>query len=182
MAVALSGRGRYAKALAETAVKGRATPPAGSDHIMALNEREAVAGFRVLVCMARADGTLHDEERLALEAGLEGIPLPKGVTLQNLLDEDCVLDTQVSQIKSEEGRQQTYQAAYAMAYADGECTLDEQKMLDRLKAGLKVPDAKVTWIKRITREAKDTFLPSHIEPITDAEKRSKEIVEDILSL
>jgi uncharacterized protein (DUF697 family) len=147
---------------------------------MALKEREAVASFRVLVCMAKADGRLHDEERIALEAGLEGIPLPSGVTLKNLLAEDCVLEAQVSQISSEAGREQTYQAAYTMAYADGECTLDEQKMLDKLKTGLKVREEQASWIKRITSEAKDTFLPSNVEPVTDPESRRKEIFEDVM--
>jgi len=147
---------------------------------MALNEKEAVASFRLLVCMAKVDGKLHDEERTALEAGLEGIPLPKGVTLENLLAEDSVLETQVSQIESEEGRQQTYQAAYTMAYADGECTLDEQKMLDRLRAGLHLGEKDVTWIQRITSEAKDTFLPSNIEPVTDTQQRKSEIFEDVM--
>lgn len=155
------------------------TPRIRSESV-ALKEKEAVASFRVLVCMAKADGRLHDEERMALESGLEGIPLPAGVSLQNLLNEDAVLDTLVAQITSEEGRQQTYQSAYAMAYADGECTLKEQKLLDQLKAGLKVPEEKVTWIKRITGEAKDTFLPSNISPVTDPEQRKKEILEDVL--
>ena len=147
---------------------------------MALNEKEAVASFRLLVCMAKVDGKLHDEERTALETGLEDIPLPKGVTLENLLAEDSVLETQVSQIESEEGRHQAYQAAYTMAYADGECTLAEQKMLDRLRAGLHVGEKAVTWIQRITREAKDTFLPSNIEPVTDTQQRKSEIFEDVM--
>ncbi len=147
---------------------------------MALSEKEAVAGFRVLVCMAKADGKLHEEERSALETGLEGIPLPNGVSLKDLLAEDASIETLIAQIGSDEAREQTYQAAYTMAYADGECSLDEQKLLDRLKAGLKIPEAKISWTKRIVGEAKDTFLPSNIQPITDPEKRKKEIREDVV--
>jgi uncharacterized protein (DUF697 family)/uncharacterized tellurite resistance protein B-like protein len=158
----------------------RGAPDKEGGFTMALSEKEAVASFRVLVCMAKADGKLHEEERAALEAGLEGIPLPKGVTLKDLLAEDTAIETLVAQIESEQAREQTYQATYTMAYADGECTLDEQKLLDRLKAGLKIPEEKVSWTKRIVGEAKDTFLPSNIQPITNPEKRKKEIREDVI--
>ena len=147
---------------------------------MALSEQEAVASFRVLVCMAKADGVLHDEERKALEAGLKGIRLPKGTTLTNLLDEDANLGALLQQLTSDEARAQSYQAAFTMAYADGECTLDEQKLLERLKAELKIPDEKVSWTKRIVGEARDTFLPSNIQPLADPQKRAAEIREDVV--
>jgi uncharacterized protein (DUF697 family)/uncharacterized tellurite resistance protein B-like protein len=147
---------------------------------MALSEQEAVASFRVLVGVAKADGVLHEEERRALEAGLKGIRLPKGAALKSLLDEDANLDAQVRQLVSEEARTQTYQAAFALAYADGECSMDEQKLMEKLQAGLKIPEEKVSWTRRIVGEARDTFLPSHIQPIADPRKRAAEIREDIL--
>lgn len=148
--------------------------------MMALTGKETVACFRVLVCMAKTDGRLHDEERTALEAGLQDIPLPKGVTLQNLLDEEQILDVQLKQITSSEAREHTYQAAYTLAYADGECTLDEQNLLNRIRTAFNVPQERVSWMKRITSEAKDTFLPSNIQPITDPDRRTKEIHEDVV--
>lgn len=147
---------------------------------MALSEKEAVASFRLLVCMAKADGVLHDEEREALEAGLQGIPLPTGVTLKNLLDEEHDVDGLLGQITSAESREHAYQASFTLAYADGECSIDEQKLLDKIKTSFAIPEEKVGWMKRITGEARDTFLPSNIKPVADPEKRHKEIYEDVM--
>lgn len=147
---------------------------------MAVTEQEVMASFRMLVCVARADGKMSDEERATLESAMSGVPMPKGMTVQTLLDEDANLDGLLKQIQSPEAREQAYQAAQSLANIDGFCSPEEAKLLERIKAALQIPDEKVTLTKRILGEAKDTFLPSNIQAIADPVRRKKEIDEDIL--
>ena len=147
---------------------------------MPISEKEAVASFRVLVAIAKADGVLHPEERGSLESALAGIQLPTGVTLNNMLDEETNLDAQLSQMTNEEARDACYTSAYAMAYADGDCSPEEKKMLDHIKATLKLPDEKTTLLGRMFSEAKDTVLPSNIKAINDPARRAAEVKEDTI--
>ena len=50
--------------------------------------KEGMAGLRLLVCMARADGVLKADERYAIEDALAGADLPKGITVDSLLFEE----------------------------------------------------------------------------------------------
>ncbi|HYF48779.1 MAG TPA: TerB family tellurite resistance protein [Planctomycetota bacterium] len=147
---------------------------------MAISEKEAVASLRVLVLVAKADGKLAKEERDSLESSLQNISLPKGVTLQNLLDEETNLDFQLKQLTGSEAQEACYTSAYAMAYADGECSPEEQKMLDHIKNTYKLSDEKTTILGRLFSEAKDTMLPSNIKFVADPTKRAAEVKEDTL--
>jgi len=147
---------------------------------MAISEKEAVASLRLLVLVAKADGKLAAEERSALESSLQNITLPKGVTLENLLNEETNLDFQLKQIAGAEAQEACYTSAYAMAYADGECSPQEQKMLDHVKNTYKLSDEKTSILGRLFSEAKDTMLPSNIKLVADPEKRKAEIKEDTL--
>lgn len=147
---------------------------------MPVSEKEAMASFRLLVCVARADGKLAPEERETLESALSGIPLPQGTTLNALLDEDASLDALLKQIESKDAREQAYQAAQSLASVDGHCSPEEMKVLERIKGALQISEQDVTLTNRILGEAKDTFLPSNIQAISDPAKRKKEIQEDVL--
>lgn len=147
---------------------------------MPVTEQEAMASFRMLVCVARADGKMSAEERATLEESLSGVPMPKGTSVQTLLDEDLNLDALLRQIQSPEAREQAYQAAQSLANVDGYCSPEEAKLLERIKAELQIPEEKVSLTKRIMGEAKDTFLPSNIQAIADPVRRKKEIDEDVM--
>lgn len=95
-------------------------------------EKEALACLRVLVAIARADGSVHNDERKSLAAALESLELPGGVTVDSLLAEKPDLEAQLAQVTSTDAREQLYRSAYFMAYADGTCTKEEQEMLDRI--------------------------------------------------
>lgn len=95
-------------------------------------EKEALACLRVLVAVARADGTVHNDERKSLAAALESLELPGGVTVESLLAEKPDVEAQLAQVTSAEAREQLYRSAYFMAYADGACTKEEQAILDRI--------------------------------------------------
>ncbi|MGH7298414.1 MAG: TerB family tellurite resistance protein [Polyangiaceae bacterium] len=147
---------------------------------MAITETEAVAGLRILVAIAKADGTIQDEERAALSAALEGVKLPAGTTVDSLLAEKVNVEQELGAVRGHEARDDIYKSAYGMAHADGNCSKEEQQLLDRIKKSWEIPDKQSTFVARLFAETKDTVLPSNIQPIADAAKRSKEIREDVL--
>lgn len=147
---------------------------------MAITDTEALAGLRILVAIARADGTIHDDERAALSAALDGVKLPDGTTVDSLLAEKVNVEKERTAVKSPDARREIFQSAYGMAHADGKCTPDEQAILDDLKRVWEIPDQQSKLVARIFAETKDTVLPSNIQPIADAGKRAKEINEDVL--
>lgn len=109
---------------------------------MSITENEALASLRILVAIARADGTVHNDERKSLAAAIEslqstdeggsGFSLPSGLTLEKLLGETVDVEAQLRELQSPEAREQIYRSAYFMAYADGTCTKEEQAILDRI--------------------------------------------------
>lgn len=143
-----------------------------------LSEKEALAGLRILVAVAKADGKVTTEERAALESALEAIP-GAAVSVSALLEQNANLDELIPQITSIEAREQVYQSAYSLAHADGEASPEEMKIIDRLRTEYRVADEKVAITKRLFQEAKDTVLPSHIQAVADPAKRAKEIREDV---
>lgn len=147
---------------------------------MSITEAEAVAGLRILVAVAKADGTIHDEERAALTAALEGLKLPGGTTVDELLAEKTDVDGALGAVTSSAARDDIYKSAYGMANADGVCSPEEQRLLDRIKQAWDIPDKQTSVVARLFAETKDTVLPSNIKPIADAAKRAKEIREDVL--
>jgi uncharacterized protein (DUF697 family)/uncharacterized tellurite resistance protein B-like protein len=147
---------------------------------MSMSGKETIAGVRVLVCVAKADGVVHEEERKALAASLEGAPLPLGMTLETLLAESIDLDAQLEHLVTPEAKDQVFKSACSLAYADGACSPEEQKMLDHLQARLGIPREQSSVVARIFAEARDTVLPSNIQPIADPARRAKEIADDTL--
>jgi uncharacterized protein (DUF697 family)/uncharacterized tellurite resistance protein B-like protein len=95
-------------------------------------EKEALACLRILVAIARADGTVHNDERKSLSAALESLELPGGMTVDSLLAEKPNVEEQLAQVTSPEAREQLYRSAYFMAHADGACSKEEQAILDRI--------------------------------------------------
>jgi uncharacterized protein (DUF697 family)/tellurite resistance protein len=142
---------------------------------MALTEQQALAGLRVLVCVAKADGVLHDEERRSLSTAIEGVSLPDGLTLDGLLDEKNELDDLAKLLQSDEARVETFKSAYGMAHADGNCSSEEQALLDRLQKSLEVADDETSRIKQLFAGAADGGATAvHAKPIEDpAERESK---------
>jgi uncharacterized protein (DUF697 family)/tellurite resistance protein len=104
-------------------------------------EKEALACLRILVAIARADGTVHNDERKSLAAALESLELPGGVSVDTLLAEKSNIDEQLALVTSTDAREQLYRSAYFMAYADGACTKEEQDILDRIAQATGVDDS-----------------------------------------
>jgi len=119
---------------------------------MAISEQEAAASLHVLVAVAQADGTIHDDEKQALAAALAGIEILEGVDIEQFLTEKVDLAQEVSLLVSDEAREATYSSAYSLAHADGACSSDEQAVLDRLKGLLKIDDARAAQVRSIFHE------------------------------
>jgi len=147
---------------------------------MPATEAEALAGLRVLVAVAKADGSVSPEERRSLEDALKGVALPKGVSLDGLLAETVDLDAEIRRITDPAARDSIYNAAYTLAHSESGASDAERAVLDRVRDGFRIPKDRATLLGRILGEAKDTVLPSRIRPATDPSKRSAEVREDVL--
>lgn len=140
---------------------------------MPIAENEALASLRILVAIARADGTIHNDERKSLAAALESLELPGGMTVEKLLAENVDVATQLRELKSEDAREQIYRSAYFMAYADGTCTKEEQAILDQIAAATAPPDETRKSLDRIfVGRARGGEPPVKIQKIEDPAERS----------
>jgi uncharacterized protein (DUF697 family)/tellurite resistance protein len=145
-----------------------------------ISEVEARATLRVLVAMAKADGTVHEDERAALDEAANAVELPSGIAISAVLEETIDVDAELAKIQSVDARKEAYRSAYAMANADSVCSKEEQAILDRMKDALAISAEEQSLLKRLFAETKDTVLPSHIQAVADPAKRAREIREDTL--
>jgi uncharacterized protein (DUF697 family)/uncharacterized tellurite resistance protein B-like protein len=141
---------------------------------------EVLASIRLLVAVAKADGQIHPKEREAMTLALEDVELPDGKTIDGLLDEAVDVDVQIAALGDQKLKTEAYKSAYAMAYADGECSDEERELLESLRKKLVVPEGDANAMQRMFAETKDILLPSNINPIADPDKRDREIREDII--
>ena len=147
---------------------------------MSNTEQESLATLELLVAIARADGVIDPAEREALESAFSVATLPTGTTLATLLEAPIAVDAILARIKSPEGRERAFEAAFALAKADGTCVASEQAILDRASVAWEISAEKVSLFDRLIGEARDTVLPSNIVAITDPTVRAAAIKEDTL--
>jgi uncharacterized protein (DUF697 family)/uncharacterized tellurite resistance protein B-like protein len=147
---------------------------------MSIVEKEALASLRILVAVARADGTVHNDERKSLAAALESLDLPGGVTVDGLLAETVDVDSQLRELSTPEAREQIYRSAYFMAYADGTCTKEEQTVLDRI-AEVTGTDAEVrkSLDRLFVGRARGGDSTAPVSAIADDEQRSAAIEQRV---
>jgi uncharacterized protein (DUF697 family) len=129
---------------------------------------EVLSGLRVLVALARADGVVHENERLAIESALDGVALPKATTAERLLADDVDLDAELAIIKSPSIKQQTFDSACALVFVDGEASDVERTMLERVRAAFELGDQEAASV-RFRRALDRAFAPL----ATDRETSSK---------
>ncbi|MGE0867384.1 MAG: DUF533 domain-containing protein [Kofleriaceae bacterium] len=139
---------------------------------------EATACLRALVAVAKADGKITAEERAALESTFE--MLPGSASPQSFLNEQIDFDQTLSQVTSAQAREQLWQAACSIIYADGTASAEEQKLLDKMRNSFHIDEGKASSTRRIFEEAKDTLLPSNIVAVSDPAQRQKEIDQDTI--
>jgi len=116
-----------------------------------IEENEALACLEVLVAIMKADGKVDPAEKKSLAAALEAFDLPPAsrANAETLLEGRIDIDTALSKITSEEGREQTYRSAYFMAHADGRCGQAEADLLTKIEAAMKPTDAQKARLSQL---------------------------------
>ena len=151
---------------------------------MTIRDTEAVASLKILAAIARADGTVHNDERKSLAAALESLDLEKPLPVDELLDSDRPIDVagELAHLESPAAREQIYRSAFFMAYADGQCTREEQAILDLIAAETDVTAEQRASLERLFVPAaqRTSLLPTKARPIMDGEQRSAHVKKEIL--
>lgn len=144
---------------------------------MAHSDREVLAGVRLLVCVARADGQLTDHELAALDAAIQVLPTGSaGSSLEELLASDIDFDAELVQLRSPESRKRVYDAALVLANADGAASPEELAMLERLQP----LQGEATLLGQLVGETRDTIFLTRLPTVHDPQQREVEIQEDTL--
>ena len=151
---------------------------------MTISETEAVASLKILAAIARADGSIHNDERKSLAAALEVLQLHEPVKIEDLLAADDGIDvgSELKKLESPEAREQVYRSAFFMAHADGSCTKEEEALLDRIAAETGVTDAQRMSLARLFVPAaqRASLLPVTVKAIDDPEQRAATVKKEIL--
>ncbi len=142
---------------------------------MSLTPQEAIAGIKVLIFMARADGIFRAEEEQILLETCETLGLPPEVSLLDLVREDIDLEAELAQITTPAAREQVYAAALALACADRNRSPEEREVLVRIRNAFGATPAKTDLVQRFLDDARNTLLPADIAPIDDPVEREKTI-------
>lgn len=103
---------------------------------------QALAGLKVMIAVARADGSLADAEKTQLEDALR--ELAPMADLTKLLAEDIDLDAELKKIVDPEVRRATYRAALLLSVADGEAHAEESKVLNKVRDAYGLADESAT--------------------------------------
>jgi uncharacterized tellurite resistance protein B-like protein len=144
---------------------------------MSMSGKEAMAALRVLVHVAKCDGKLHEGERRALQAALEGAPLPHGKTLETMLADAVDFDAQLAELCTDESREQTFESAWAIAWADGACSPEEQQALAHMASTLAIPADRAAALEKIFATPGSEGPPPAAPPIAIASARTQKIAE-----
>ncbi|NUN66494.1 hypothetical protein HCU40_17450 [Pseudanabaena biceps] len=143
-----------------------------------VNQQEVLASFKILVTMAKADGKLLAEESASLVDSFEEIHLPDGITIDSLLNEEAEpIDNLLSQITSEIAQELVYQSAYAMANIDGECSTEEQELLNKIGVNFTSSRlwGKQEWLDTLELRSKTSAISAQFKLIDDPQKRAVEV-------
>ncbi|WAS06683.1 hypothetical protein LQF76_07340 [Gloeomargaritales cyanobacterium VI4D9] len=146
---------------------------------MTLTPQEALAGIKVLIFMARADGIFRAEEEQILLETCETLGLPPEVSLLDLVREDIDLEAELAHITTPAAREQVYAAALALACADRNRSPEEREVLARIKNAFGSAPAKTDLVQRFMDDTRNTLLPAEIAPISDPAERDKTIEQVI---
>jgi len=110
---------------------------------MAENRQEALVSLRILVCIAKADGTISSSEQTVLSEALEQLQPRPAETLQQLMAEDIPLAQLLPQIVEPAAQQAVYNAAHALAEQEG-IHPAQQQLLDQIQRSFQISTADLT--------------------------------------
>lgn len=144
---------------------------------MTMSHSEAVASLHVLVAMAQADKSLHEEERKAIETALEAVGLSEVIGAKEIFEDQFDLDEQVALLTTPEARDETYKSVYSLAYADGDCSAEEKELLARLRKKLAISEVRDRELDRLFKE-KLAEKKSYFTFIEDPAERDAKITSE----
>ena len=141
---------------------------------------EALARLKTLICVAKADGSLDEQEKMQLEILLQEGSLPEEMTLDQLLTEPIDLFEEIAKITSPQEREITYYAAYTIANANAEYHPEEAKALQQILNAFNLPQEKVQQLNRLVNESYNIRGDGKIQPLEDPKQRAEAIDKKIL--
>ena len=151
---------------------------------MSIRDTEAVASLQILAAVARADGTVHNDERKSFAAALESLGLHKPLEVEELLSSEKVIDVaaELARLETPAAREQIYRSAFFMAYADGSCTKEEQAILDQIATTTGVTAEQRAGLERlfVTPVERTSLLPTKARPIDDVAQRAAHVKKEVL--
>ncbi|MBX3187261.1 MAG: TerB family tellurite resistance protein [Labilithrix sp.] len=148
---------------------------------MSIQENEAVASLKILAAIARADGTVHNDERKSLAAAIESLELQTPVAMRDLLEAEVDVAAELAALESPEAREQIYRSAFFMAHADGACTKEEQSILDLVARETGVTPEQKAALERLFVPVRASLAPrAAVKKIDDPEARAAQVKKDVL--
>ena len=128
-----------------------------------MDAREAQACLRILLAVARADGTIDDDEHhaISLLAASADARAPR-------VREEVDLDAEIAAMTNADARRATFEAAVAIANLDGKCTKEEHALLERIQRGfgldgsLQLQAEEAAWSDRL-REPRRKLAKATVE-------------------
>lgn len=149
---------------------------------MTIRENEAVASLKILAAIARADGSVHNDERKSLAAAVDNLELTAPVKIDELLADTSIdVAGELAKLESPEAREQIYRSAFFMAHADGTCTKEEQAILDLVATQTQVtPEARQSLDRIFTPPSRTSLLPTKLSKVDDAGERAKKVQSQVM--
>jgi len=141
------------------------------------DKQQAIDSLKILVAVAMADGVLQLEEQQQLGEALQAVNLTD-ITVESLLEAKEPLATVLGRITTPELQAEVYSAAYAMANASGGCTVEEQAVLDEIKASYSLNAENDTLVNSsVTVLQKDVIDDGGLVKIDDPAAREEAVQE-----
>lgn len=116
---------------------------------MSVYPQQALAGLKVLLHVARADGQLAPFERQALVAAMGELRLTSETTIESLMAQSIDFDAELLRITSPRLRSSTYEAAFIVACAHGSCSIEQKAALERMRIAFEITDEDRTLLEHL---------------------------------
>jgi nucleotide-binding universal stress UspA family protein/uncharacterized protein (DUF697 family)/tellurite resistance protein len=140
---------------------------------------EAIARLKVLICVAKADGTLDRQEKLQLESIVQQSQLPDHLTLEQLTTEPIDLAQELAQIIAIEEQETTYYAAYLLANLSTEYASEEHTIIRQIISTFNLSSERVRQLKALVDQSCNVQGAGKVQFIEDATQRSQVVEQKI---
>jgi uncharacterized protein (DUF697 family)/uncharacterized tellurite resistance protein B-like protein len=151
-----------------------------------INQDELTACFQLLVQMVKADGQVAPAELASLEETMALVGLGEYVSLPELLRTDMDTSALLARISSETARKLVYQSAHTMAYIDGECSPEEEKLLNTMSEAFTkdMVLGKQIWLAELERKARtgNPSIATTFQQVADPIQRRNEVDKQITDM